>query len=369
MNIRARNHRLSITLLASLLSNIALLTLFSLPASAQSELTRTTSPTFPFPIFFSSAETPPLQELPRLTIDPNRITVSGVSSGAFMAVQLHVAHSNIIKGAASVAGGIWECAKGNLKRSQNVCMGNPKSIQTEEYLDLAKERERRGDIDPLKNLETARIAIFASPGDTVTRAEAADKLEDFYRHFIKRGTITRLTNPTAAHGFPTLAFGNECSKAGVPWMLNCSDDVAGKILRAIDPRIPSARTQQNASSILYFDQHELLGTSANMYSWAAAYIPQTCMNSRRGCGLHIALHGCQMNPDFIQSQFIENSGFNEWAEANHLVILYPQAAKSLSNPYGCWDWFGLTGSKYTSKSGPQIVALRELMTSIGVEER
>ncbi|MEZ5450219.1 MAG: hypothetical protein R3E89_15050 [Thiolinea sp.] len=54
-----------------------------------------------------------LQELTQnLRIDPANITVSGLSSGAFMAVQLHVSHSARIRGAAVIAGGPYRCTAG-----------------------------------------------------------------------------------------------------------------------------------------------------------------------------------------------------------------------------------------------------------------
>ena len=41
------------------------------------------------------------------------ISTSGISSGAFMATQMHVAYSASIKGAGVVAGGPYHCALGN----------------------------------------------------------------------------------------------------------------------------------------------------------------------------------------------------------------------------------------------------------------
>ena len=45
-----------------------------------------------------------------LPVDPAQISVSGISSGAFMANQLHVAHSASLMGAGLVAGGLYGCA-------------------------------------------------------------------------------------------------------------------------------------------------------------------------------------------------------------------------------------------------------------------
>jgi len=308
-----------------------------------------------------------IEPLPQLQIDASRITVSGVSSGGFMAVQVHVANSALFKGAASVAGGIWECAKGDSGRSQSVCMTSPQGIVTKDHVDLAYERAKRGEIDDLSNLKTSRVAIFSSPKDLIIKELGSEKLEEFYSEFMPKTSITRLTNPNAAHGFPTLGYGSACSMMGPPWILNCGDDVAGKILAAVEPlpRVLQARGTQDLSSVTYFDQKPL-ATGARMYDWGAVYVPKSCRSEGRRCGVHVALHGCQMNPDFIQSKFIENAGYNEWAETNDLIVVYPQSAKSTGNPYACWDWFGYTGSNYTTKAAAQIEAIRNILSHIGV---
>lgn len=315
-----------------------------------------------------SVSAPALQELPKLNLDSNRVSVSGVSSGGFMAVQLHVAHSSLFRGVGSVAGGVWECAKGDTGRSQTVCMMNPKNVVVQDHIDLVKKRAAEGEVDATSNLSLARVAIFASPKDLVIKAEGSDKLEEFYAAFVPAPSITRLTNPTAGHGFPTLDYGNICGAFGTPWILDCDDDVAGKILAATEPaaRTASGRGSQDLNSILYFDQTKIIGTSARMHPWGAAYIPKVCREPGARCGVHVALHGCQMNPEFIDQKFIEFAGYNEWAESNELVILYPQSAKSTGNPYACWDWFGFTGKNYTTRSAPQIEALRKLVGALGL---
>ncbi len=324
---------------------------------------------FPFPGWPVRTVAATTEELPMLDIDPTRITVSGVSSGGFMAVQLHLAYSSVFSGAASLAGGIYECAKGDVGRSQNVCMSGPQNIVTKDHVEIAKARALKGDIDDLNNLANDRVAVFASPKDLVIKPVGSDKLVEFYEALVSKPSITRLSNPDAAHGFPTLGFGNQCSMMGSPWLLKCNDDVAGKVLAAIEPtsRTMAARGTQDLANLIYFEQTKLLPATSRMYAWGAAYIPKACRTAGAGCGLHVALHGCQMNPDFIQKQFVENAGYNEWAETNNMVVLYPQSAKGTGNPYGCWDWFGFSGANYTSKTGVQMQAVRTLMTAIGAK--
>ena len=69
-----------------------------------------------------------------------------------------------------------------------------------------------------------------------------------------------------------------------------------------------------------------------------------------------------MNPDYVQDQFVINSGFNSWAEANNIIVLYPQVSKvSQVNPYACWDWFGYTGRDFANRNGSQIIAIQKMV--------
>ena len=67
--------------------------------------------------------------LPQLVIDPAETTVSGLSSGGYMAVQMHVAFSATFrKGAGVVAGGPFYCAEGSIVHATGRCMAHNTSI-------------------------------------------------------------------------------------------------------------------------------------------------------------------------------------------------------------------------------------------------
>ena len=67
--------------------------------------------------------------LPALVLDKTQTTVSGLSSGGFMAVQLHVAYSaTFAKGAGVVAGGPFYCAEGSVTNATGRCMAHSTSI-------------------------------------------------------------------------------------------------------------------------------------------------------------------------------------------------------------------------------------------------
>ena len=59
--------------------------------------------------------------------------------------------------------------------------------------------------------------------------------------------------------------------------------------------------------------------------------------------------------------FKGQTGFAELADANRLIILFPQVASSAVNPQGCWDWWGYTDLDYLGKDAPQISALWKMV--------
>jgi hypothetical protein len=60
---------------------------------------------------------PAVQPLPALGAELSELTVSGISSGAYMAVQFQVAHSKLVRGAGVIAGGPYNCAEGSIRRA------------------------------------------------------------------------------------------------------------------------------------------------------------------------------------------------------------------------------------------------------------
>ena len=62
------------------------------------------------------------EPLPSLNVDLTQTTVSGLSSGAYMAGQFHIAFSAEVTGAGIVAGGPYGCAEGRAEVALERCM-------------------------------------------------------------------------------------------------------------------------------------------------------------------------------------------------------------------------------------------------------
>ena len=63
--------------------------------------------------------------LPAVAADGSAVTVSGISSGGYMAVQFQVAYSKLVKGAGILAAGPYDCADGSALRAGGRDNGGP----------------------------------------------------------------------------------------------------------------------------------------------------------------------------------------------------------------------------------------------------
>ena len=85
--------------------------------------------------------------LAAITLDPSRVAVAGVSSGAYMATQVHVALNTRVHGAALVAGGPYGCAQGQLETALGPCMtAQPALPDAATLAALASQRASEGTI-------------------------------------------------------------------------------------------------------------------------------------------------------------------------------------------------------------------------------
>jgi predicted esterase len=116
--------------------------------------------------------------LPKVNLDINETTVSGLSSGAFMAVQLHFAYSNNIKGAAVFAGGPYYCAQGQMTGAMINCMSMPMAISVPSLISSAKSHASSGLIDSLENLKSSKVYLFSGKSDSVVKQDVQKKNED-----------------------------------------------------------------------------------------------------------------------------------------------------------------------------------------------
>lgn len=321
------------------------------------------------PTFFARANTYFLNypfieksiQLPALDLNPNKVTVSGLSSGAFMAVQLGVAYSSVFQGVAAVAGGIYGCAEGQVKIAQDLCMKDPEKIEVNKYVNRATDYFNNGLIDDPKNIRDQKVFILAGSEDKTILPKASKKLEEFYT---KLGVQSESEySLKMGHGFPSEKGKVTCADSIFPWINNCGYNGAQHILEALYGKLDSPKGTASLAPVA-FDQTEFASKDATMLDYGYIYIPKSCEEKKGHCRLHVALHGCLQDPSIANQNFIQETGYNEWANANNIVVLYPSAKIGIGNPSGCWDWFGYTGADYETKSAKQMITIMRMINRL-----
>lgn len=307
-------------------------------------------------------------DLPRLKLDASRTTVSGLSSGAYMATQVHMVFSDHIAGVALLAGGPYGCAGGNLETALSKCLAPAagESPDVEALVSVARARAAEGSIAPLQGLAGDPVLVMHGTLDTTVSAEVSAAGARLYEAL--GGAVVRTDMQRAmAHVFPTRDAGTACDRSEPPFVGNCAFDGAGEILSALDAS-PAQAADVATGELRVFNQNSYLpdGKDAQLSDTGYVYIPKACASGET-CALHIAFHGCQQNAAAVGEAFVTQAGYNRWADARRLVVLYPQTRASYAplNPKACWDWWGYSGSDYDTRQGVQMRWLANAAAALG----
>jgi hypothetical protein len=286
-------------------------------------------------------------------------TVSGLSSGGYMAVQMHIAHSSRVKGVGALAAGPYYCAQGSLWTAMSNCMrpGGWSALPDINALKAQTERfAREGAIDPAAGIVDARVWLFSGTEDLTVGTRVVEALSGFYALF--NAELVFVKDKPAGHAMVTESAGGACGETEPPFINDCDYDAAGELLKHLLPKLapPAAKPD---GRLVVFDQREFADAHAiSMADDGYAYVPRAC--DSQPCRVHVAFHGCRQNAQAVGERFVRDAGYNRWADSNRLIVLYPQTIARwwwVYNPRGCWDWWGYTGAGYATKDAPQMRAV------------
>jgi hypothetical protein len=169
------------------------------------------------------------------------------------------------------------------------------------------------------------------------------------------------TNYTTAaeHGWVTPDVTASCGALNSDYLINCGFDAEQTFLTYLFGTLNARNNGTLSGSLIQFNQTPY--QAFDMDSSAYVFVPANCASGAK-CKLLVALHGCEMGQYFIGNTYVTKAGLNEWADTNSLIVLYPQAVPdSAYNPYGCWDWWGYTGSNYSVSGGAQVSKIWAMM--------
>jgi len=358
------------------------------------------------------------QKLGSFTVDLSKTTVSGLSSGAFMAVQFQIAFSSTVAGAGVVAGGPYFCAQGSSFGALLNCTGfitpSPAVPDPASLLSQTKTFAQQGKIDALDNLAKAKIYLYSGLSDKTVPSTVVDAARRYFLLAgVPKGSLEYDHDIDSGHAFITKNTGNPCPTSNSPFINNCNFDQAGAVLKKLYGQLKDPSVQRDGQ-LIQFDQQEFVrgtatavapvtptvvfvivpasagGMSAfpgfpglpgtglpgtglpgtglpgmpsdpSMNDVGYVYVPQSCQQGST-CRVHVAFHGCEQTLADIDTDYVTKTGFNAWADSNDIIVLYPQAKKSQpANPKGCWDWWGYSGADYAFKSGVQMEAVKAML--------
>lgn len=300
-------------------------------------------------------------------VDPSTVAVAGISSGGFMAVQLQVAYSKSINGTAVFAGGPYDCIVGDPKNATGTCLsGIGLPVQT--MIDFTNTQASNGTIDPVSNIANKPIYMFSGTIDTTVHQPVMNALQQYYLMFTSSSNITFNNNTPAAHAWISPDGPNSCSLSFIPYISSCGIDPEQTFLTLFYGNLNAKNTGALGGNFIQFDQAAFVSGgnpgSISMDNTGWVFVPAACANGQ-ACRLVVALHGCLQYQGIIQDKFVRESGVNEWADTNNIIVLYPQATTmGLVNPLGCWDWFAYTGLNFVLKSAPQMQAIMGMVSQI-----
>jgi hypothetical protein len=342
------------------------------------------------------------------TLDSDQVSVSGISSGGFFAHQFHVAYSELVNGAGVLAGGPYACAEqipailsfnpmASVVTALGVCshisrtafdpfdIWLPDGPSAEAAVEMITTEHDNGHIDDPANLADDRVWLFLGDADDVVPLATMQALEGVYARLgLAAPALQFERNELANHGVPVEAFTGTsehperaCGDYGLPFIIDCDFDAAERLLRHLYPAdFANVPGEPEPESLLAFDQtafFDATDASVSLAETGFVYVPAVCRGdapATAACRLHVAFHGCQQYTALIDDDFYWGAAYNRWAEANRIVVLYPQTTawnRTLdptgltANPRGCWDSWGYSSADYFRQNGKQMQAVRQMI--------
>ena len=323
----------------------------------------------------SACAAQPAGSLPKLKLDPSRVAVVGLSSGAYMATQAQLAYPELFPNAALVAGGPYGCAGGKLDVALGSCMKGVPALDVGTLVASAMKRAAAGEIGPLKDLAHAHVYLLHGSADALVAPAVAEAGAHFYEQL--RDNTPGLSGMQVhddgqrafAHNLPVAASGGDCDKSVSPYLGHCGFDAAGEIFAQMFGK-PMHAAAQALGELRTFDQDTLRpdGADALLAKTGYVYLPPDCL-AGKPCGLVVAFHGCKQNAEAVGDAFVKDAGFNRWADVYDVAVLYPQTRASFAplNPQACWDWWGYSGADYDSRHGVQLRWLVNAVHALGLQ--
>src|SRR4051812_28433082 len=229
--------------------------------------------------------------LPKLKVDTSKTTVSGLSSGAFMANQLGYAYSSTFRGVAVFAGGPYMCAGHS---NYTACMYNASIGSAMLNTMQADINNWSGTaIDDKANVAGQKIYLFVGNSDTTVGPNPMNAVQAQYSaNGVPASNLEYVKRASTAHTFPTdlnSTGNNACNTSASPYISDCGYDGAKAALTTLYGPLSPRNDSPSAANYIEFDQTAFT-SNAGMAATGWVYVPASCSGGAV-CRVHVALHG------------------------------------------------------------------------------
>lgn len=295
--------------------------------------------------------------------------VSGISSGAAAAVQFQVAHSATFHGVAFFSGPPYDCAQGSLVLAIDACANPFLPDQLSQLEANTDQWSRQGLIDSTSHLAGVPVYEWHGIFDTVVAASVADDTATFFQHY--GSNVNYVNYEPSGHGWISPLGPDPCAVTLTPYVNNCGIDADGAFLTQWLGSVHAPNYGTPAGRLISFDQNPFApqgnAAAVDLAGTGYEYVPNSCASGAT-CRLVLALHGCTQNATSVGTAFVQDTGLNQYADTNHLVVLYPQVVSGdPANTGDCWDWWGYlpNDADYAQKTGRQMASVMAMVAASG----
>ena len=247
-------------------------------------------------------------------VNPSHVYVSGISSGGFMAVQLHFAYSGTFKGAAIYAGGPDYCGQDSETTADIDCGGaglyTSELAASENYINA---NQNTSGMDPVSNISGQPVYLWSGTGDTVVPQKTMNDLQTEYQKY--GASVTYDNSYDAEHGWESPYGANSCDTLGSPYMIDCSGyDSEKTFLSKFLGTLSTKNTGTLTGSLINFDQTPFGGGSNDLDTNGWVFVPAACASGSSCAVVVVALDGCEQYQAVINDEFVTRSG---WIVGGH----------------------------------------------------
>jgi predicted esterase len=304
-------------------------------------------------------------------VDPLSTTISGLSSGGAMAMQLHVTYSGSIHGAGIIAGIPFSCGKGGLIEATK-CLSNPEELNVDQLVANINTLASAGQLDGPINLNGDKAFVFNGALDETVKLGVGLKVKELYERYGVQVDANFELN--ANHGYPTNnSYGAPCDEISptTQFINNCRYNAAYHTLNYLynENLVEPTGSVELSGYFDLFDQAEFGASSAiSMDVLGFVYVPSHCVDKTKTCKFHIVLHGCMQSRTYYGTGDIlpRMSGYLEVAELNDIILIFPQTIANIlvGNPNACWDWWGYLNPNFLTRNGAQMQVIFKMMQRV-----